>query len=110
THVVVENNITGSGYRLGLYAETTTHNAGIFKPIIDNRGYRSAINLNKYSPADGVFPIKGITYAPGDSVVTPVGGLDKPLCNRHRERSVFVAASINTPIDASFQGDTVDHY
>lgn len=110
THVKVENNVSGSGYRLGLYAETTTHSAGIFKPIVDNRGYRSAINLNKFDYADSVHEIKGITYAPGDSIVTPVGGLNKPLCNRYRERSVFVAASIDTPVDASFQGDTIDHY
>lgn len=110
SHVKVESNVEGSGYRLGLYAETSTHDSGIFKPIVDNRGYRSAINLNRYSYAEGTHEINGISYAPGDSVVTAIGGVDKPLCNRYRERSVFVAASIGTPVDASFQGDTVDHY
>jgi len=108
--VHIENNVGGAGARLGLYAETNTHSTGFWEPIIDNRGYRAAINLNKFSSAGGDVDINGITYAPADSVVTPVGGLSTPLCHRYRERAVFVAGSIGTPIDASWQGDTVDHY
>lgn len=107
--VIKENDMFGSGNRLGLYAETSTHGKMV-DPIIDNRGYRGSVNMNHLSPAGGRVPIKGITYAAGHKVMTPVGGLSMPLVNRYRERSVFVAASIGTPVDASFQGDTVDHY
>lgn len=107
--VKVENNVSGSGNRLGLYAESPTHGKWD-EPIIDNRGYRGSLNLNHLSPAGGEAEVSGITYVPADSVVTPVGGLSTPICNRYRERSVFVAASIGTPVDASWQGDTVDHY
>lgn len=107
--VKIENQVSGSGNRLGLYAETSTHGKWD-EPIVDNRGYRGSINMNHLSGGGGEVNVSGITYAPADSVVDPVGGLSTPLCNRYRERSVFVAASIGTPIDASWQGDTVDHY
>lgn len=108
--VVVDNIVTGSGNRLGLYAETTAHGKWD-EPIIDNRGYRGSVNMNHYSPAGATsHDISGITFVRADSVVDPIGGLSTPLCNRYRERGVFVVANIGTPLDASFQGDTVDHY
>lgn len=109
-----ELELLGSGWRHGLYSKGK-------EPAVDqwsgtredNRGARMSNNLNHYREGSGESDIVGITYAPGNSVVTPASGMSLPLMNRYRESSVYLELESNMPgddIDRSFVGDVMDHF
>lgn len=115
THIRSELALRGSGWRHGLYARGRNiiddQWAGTRK---DQAGARVSNNLNHYT---GTFPllnpITGITYAEADKVISPPGGIDRPLMNRSRERSVYLQTErkiFGDTIDKSFVGDVLDHY
>lgn len=106
--------LRGSGWRHGLYAEgkkpKTDQWTGTRK---DNRGARMANNLNHYTTGSGEADIVGITYAPGNTVVTPPSGMSLPLMNRFRPSSVYLettARMTGDGRDKSFVGDVLTHF
>jgi hypothetical protein len=113
THVKGEGELKGSGWRHGLYAEGKKVRENQFQGTRkDNRGARVANNINHFTPGGGMQAITGITYAPGDSVVTPASGISLPLMNKFRESSVYMQCGglPGSAPDKSFVGDVMDHF
>lgn len=115
SHVRPELSLRGSGWRHGLYAEGKRPPQDQWSGTqIDQKGARVSNNLNHYSQSGGgLIRVSGLTYAPGDTVVTPPDGIDLPLMNRYREKSVFLQTAGNLPgdqVDESFVGDVLTHY
>lgn len=115
THAQSELYMTGSGWRYGLYAEgrNTIQDqwSGTRK---DQRGARVANNLNHYSgTGQQKTSVRGITYAPGNSVVTNPSNVELPLMNKFRESSVYLETDTRLAgddLDQSFVGDVLDHF
>ena len=114
THVRSELQLRGSGWRHGLYAEGR-------KPVedqwngtrVDNLGARVSNNLNHFTKSGYETELDGISYAPGNTVVTAPAGMDYPLMNRYRESSVYFKTARTLQGDSrdqSFVGDVLDHY
>ena len=113
THVKAEGELLGSGWRHGLYAEGKKVPENQFHGTRkDQRGARVANNINHFVPGGGFQSITGITYAPGDSVVTPASGISTPLMNKFRESSVYMECGSlpGGQVDKSFAGDVMDHF
>lgn len=106
--------LRGSGWRYGLYAEGKKPEGDQWSGTQkDNRGARVANNLNHYAGGGGMFDLKGITYAPANTVVSAPSGVSLPLMNRFRESSVYLEASGSLPgsdRDKSFVGDVLTHF
>lgn len=120
THFRPELVVTGGGFRHGLYAESTLPLEDSWNnQRVDQRGARSTYSLHNhyYEPAwgedkDRLVNIKGITYAPGNSVVTNPAGITYPLMNRFRESAVYLETDetvLEDDFDRSFVGDTLNH-
>lgn len=114
THVRPELDLRGSGWLHELYAEGRAPEDSWAGFKVDQRGARISNNLNHYTIASGENIVaEGISYAPGDSVVTSGSGLAIPLMNRYRESSVyFQLASFlsGSAPDNSFPGGVLDHF
>ena len=115
THVQEELNLKGNGWMHGLYAKgkepTSDQWNGTRK---DQRGARVSNNINHYDQSSGRYiDVSGITYAPGDSVVSPGDGFTFPLMNRYRESCVYLelgAQLEGNDRDKSWHGGVLDHF
>lgn len=114
TKVKSELALMGSGWRHGLYAMGKEPDSNSWSgKRVDNRGARVSNNANHYSGGGGEVDLVGITYAPGNTVVSPASGMSLPLMNRFRESSVYMECSGNLAGDGhdkSFVGDVMDHF
>lgn len=113
THIRGELALKGSGWRHGLYAEGRKPRENQWTGTRkDNLGARVSNNLNHYDTSGSQTTIEGISYAPGNTVVTTPAGMDRPLMNRYRESSVYLKAGARLPgdeRDKSFVGDVLNH-
>lgn len=113
THIRADLRLKGSGWRHGLYAKGREPKENQWTGTRkDNLGARVANNLNHYDIAGSQTTIEGISYAPGNTVVTTPAGMTKPLMNRYRESSVYLKAGELLPgseRDKSFVGDVLNH-
>lgn len=109
----------GSGWRYGLYAKGEKPDLWFSGKQVDQRGARQAVSLMGQLPfVSEDRGVTGITYAPGNTVVTPPKGISLPLNNRFRESSVYLQLDSKMPpltrgtgpeSDSSFVGDVLDH-
>lgn len=109
----------GSGWRYGLYAQGEDPELPFSGRRVDQRGARQAVSLTGQANTDTTIKrVSGITYAPGNSVVTPPEGITLPLNNRFRESSVYLqledpvpalTRGVGSESDSSFVGDVLDH-
>jgi len=104
----------GSGWMHGLWSEGKKPEVDQWSGTrIDNSGARLSNNFNHYTAGGAEADIVGLTYAPGNTVVTPASGMSLPLMNRFRPSSVYLETSGNMPgdeLDESFVGGVRDHF
>lgn len=114
THIRPELAMRGNGWLHGLYAKGIEPADQWSGTRIDQRGARVSNNLNHYTAASGEdIEVTGLTYAPPHTVIEPPRGVDLPLMNKYRERSVYLQAAANLAgdsVDKSFNGGVLDHY
>lgn len=106
--------LRGSGWRHGLYAEGKKPETSQWEGTrTDNRGARLSNNLNHYTAGGAEVDILGLSYAPGNTIVTPPSGVSLPLMNKARPSSVYMELSGNMAgddQDQSFVGDVRTHF
>lgn len=101
----------GQGYRYGLYEKGVDPELPLTGRRVDQRGARSYININSFSPRYQELDIEGLTYAPANTVV-PIPSTNLDLSNRYRESSVVLKASSlfsGNQEDKSFIADGYNH-
>lgn len=102
-------NLTGSGFRHGLYAKGYDEGSP-YKDRIDIRACTQALNLNGYEVNGAEYTVDGIGYAPGNKVVKAPKGVDLPLCTMYRESCIYLQLSGGpTYNDDSFVADGLNH-
>lgn len=107
-------NLSGDGWRYGLYSRGITPSDPQNGKRVDQRGTRVANNLNQYTPSPKEeTEVKSISYINADSVLndnTLVGY--QGVINRYRESAVVIHTDKGIPgnaQDASFVGDVMIH-
>lgn len=115
THVTQELSLKGNGWLHGLYARGRRVIQDQWAGTrVDQRGARVSNNLNHYDVQNGGrIGVRGLTFAPGDSVVSAPDGVALPLNNRYRESSVYLETSgrlAGDERDDSFPGGVLDHF
>lgn len=104
----------GSGWMHGLWSEGKKPEVDQWNGTrIDNSGARLSNNFNHYDLGGADSEIVGITYAPGNTIVTPASGMSLPLMNRFRPSSVYLELTSNMSgdeRDKSFVGGVMDHF
>lgn len=101
--------VSGSGFRHNLYAKGRD-GGNIYQDRVDQRGTCQAVNLNQYSTGSGKHGIDGLGYAQGNKTVKAPKGVDRPLCNMYRERSVYMQVQgMGAYNDNSFVMDGLNH-
>jgi hypothetical protein len=133
THAYFEHELYGASWRYGLYAEGKKPDSALL-PTDHNKGARTASLLNHTdsilgSPKGKRMCLKGISYAPANTVLHKEDKFSYSLCNLYKESSVFAEfkgsplkfgtdatsayhgknVSADGTSDTSFQGDGFNH-
>lgn len=108
-------NITGAGWRYGLYSKGSEPSDNWTGQRVDQRGARIANNLTgvQLTASAGEFDISALTPVKNGTVASPVGDMEYAVDGVYNESSIFFKLGSseipgNDP-DTSFTGDVLNH-